>query len=170
MVMSALKFTLIVSLLLLTGCQPAGHPHGDASAEPLLRTAKGACLAKIVRFEEQDERPSDGDHWRKAWLEIDQASGEVPEYLYLVVEPGGLPPPEYQQQREKDHQSLLLRHNSLEVGERHWFVFADQYDSSKYPYQVAGWWRYADGDVPSDVIEAIDNDRFASRGREGHPD
>ncbi len=138
------------------------HPHGLPSAEPILLRASGACLAKITKLEEFDERPSDGDHYVKAWLGVQESTGYVPEFLYLVIDYGGNMPVEAYQELQARESSMVLRHDSLQVGELHWFVFSEDYDSSKYPYQVAGWWRDRDGDVPADVIEAVQNDRFAN--------
>lgn len=141
------------------------HPHGPSSAEPILLRASGACLAKIVKLEEFDERPSDGDHYVKAWLGVQESSGYVPKFLRLVIDYGGNMPVEAYRELKARESTMVLRHDSLQVGELHWFVFSEDYDSSKYPYQVAGWWRYRDGDVPADVIEAIQNDRFANHQR-----
>ncbi|MBT5018704.1 MAG: hypothetical protein HON04_08150, partial [Planctomicrobium sp.] len=136
------------------------HASSNTSAEEILLRASGACLAKISKLEELDERPSDGDHHVKAWLEPIEESGFVPEFLYLVVEYGGLRPVE--DMEELAQREMILRHDSLKVGEQHWFVFSDDFDSSKYPSKVAGWWRHEDGTVPQDVIAAIENDRFKS--------
>ncbi len=134
------------------------HPASDASAEATLLHASSACLAKISKLEEFDERPSDGDHWVKVWLDVQESSGTVPEFLYLVREYGGLAPAEVVQ--EWRQRSLVLRHDSLNVGEQHWFIFSEDYDSATYPPKVAAWWRHSDGSVPRGVVEAIRHDRF----------
>lgn len=138
------------------------HPSSGVSVEPMLRRASGACLARIVRLEEQNEIPQDGDHWVKAWLDVSASSGTIPEYLYLVVEHGGFRAPDINGRPEQP--PAVLRHDSLQAGERHWFVFSEDYDSDKYPPKVAGWWPHRDGTVPRQVVAAIENDRFA-----GHP-
>lgn len=155
---------VLILICLFLGCTKPGptvHPHGPASSEPILLHASGACLARIVKLEEQDDRPSDGDHRIEARLEIEESSGTVPEILQLVIGHGGHMPIEVFQKLEAQMASMLLRHDSLKVGELHWFVFSDDYDSTKYPYKVAGWWRYSDGDVPADVVQAVKEDRFA---------
>jgi hypothetical protein len=148
---------------LCSACQkPAstGHPGKSASVEPILLHASGACLATISRLEEHDDRPSDGDHRIEAWLKLEQSSGTVPEFIRLVIEPGGMVV-EALPQAEGPKESMVLRPDSLRVGERHWFVFSEDYDTSRYPHSVAGWWRDSDGDVPLDVVAAVQNDRFA---------
>lgn len=162
-------FVGLLCLLLQIGCQKTQEentpkatrlPHSSSSdsAEDILLRASGACLARISKLEELDERPSDGDHFVKAWLEPIEASGIVPEFLYLVVEYGGMRPVE--DMEELSQREMVLRHDSLKVGELHWFIFSDDYDSAKYPAKVAAWWRYKEGTVPQDVIAAIENDRF----------
>ena len=160
-----LRFMFWLAIVLgFSGCRDPGsgpHPHGPASAEPILLHASGACLARIARLEEHDDRPCDGDHRIEAWLEIKESSGSVPEFLRLVIDHGGMMPIEVLEELEASEANMVLRHDSLKQGEWHWFVFSEDYDSSKYPYQVAGWWRHGDGNVPADVVDAVQNDRFA---------
>lgn len=137
------------------------YPTSDEIAEPILLHASGACLATIAKLEDRNEMPSDGDHWMKAWLDIDAASGDVPEFLYLVIQHGGHRP--VGDLATLNDQQLILRHDSLKVGEQHWFVFSEDYDSSKHPRKVAKWWRNEDGNVPLQVVQAIANDRFKNR-------
>jgi len=153
-------------LLILIGCgnSQKTHPSSPVSAENLLLPASGACLAKISKLEEFDERPSDGDHYVKAWLDPIEVSGEVPDFLYLVIDYGGMRPAEVLDELEQ--REMVLRHDSLQSGERHWFVFSEYYDSSKFPIGVAGWWKYDDGNVPHDVVEAVASDRFAAQDAE----
>ncbi len=158
-------FVIVVTFVFLdVGCQKSAglpdHPASDTSAEATLLHASSACLARISKLEEFDERPSDGDHWVKAWLDVQESSGTVPEFLYLVIQYGGHVPFEVSQELEK--RSLVLRHDSLKVGEQHWFVFSEDYDSATYPPKVAAWWRYSNGSVPRGVIEAIRHDRFGT--------
>lgn len=162
------QFTQSVGLILAVAgvigagiaIQAPSPPSSDTPVEPMLLHASGACLARISRLEERDERPSDGDHWVKASLDVSQSSGKVPEFLYLMVEPGGLRPPPLEGELEEKLTPTVLRHDSLQVGEQHWFVFSEHYDSAKYPPNVAGWWPYDAGTVPRDVIAAIESDRF----------
>lgn len=159
---STIVTVFILSMGLLLGCQRAEHRHSDVSVEPILRRAYGACLARIVKLEDHDDWQPDGDHWIEAWLEVEEATGEVPQSLYLVVEQGGGHATiESFQQAKKNLQTRVLRHDSLKQGERHWFVFSADNDPAKYPPGIAGWWRDADGDVPYDVVAAIEHDRFA---------
>jgi hypothetical protein len=161
-----------VSLAVGVGCEQTSGPGAPPTAAPgsvvhasravpaekLLLRASGACLATIVRLEEHNEIPSDGDHWIQAWLKIEESSGTVPEFLRLVIRAGGLAPEGFRQEQKGPS---VLRHDSLQVSERHWFVFSEDYDATKYPHQVAGWWPYAGGTVPRGVVDAVENDRFA---------
>lgn len=140
---------------------PKVHPRSAASAEPILRRASGACLATISRLEEHDDRPSDGDHRIEAWLKVEESSGAVPEFIRLVIDSGGSFTIEGNESLEDRQAKMVLRPDSLRKGERHWFLFSEDYDSSKYPHQIAGWWPYNDGNVPHDVVEAVQEDRFA---------
>jgi len=157
-------FAGVVSFALV-GCKQAKtteHPVSQDSIEPVLLHASGACLAKVVKLEEHDNRPEDGNHEIEVWLEIEESSGGVPERLNLVIHHGGHLPVESIQNLEAQLETMVLRHDSLQLSERCWFVFSEDYDPSKYPATVAGWWRYDDGDVPHDVIDAIQQDRFSA--------
>ena len=158
--------TVLFCLFTTTGCRDFSNQHHPvsndpgASAESILRRASGACLAKVVRLEEKNEMPSDGDHFVKAWLKIEDSTGEVPDFLYLVIQYGGMMPVEVLQQVDANLSTKVMKHDSLKVGERHWLIFSKDDDPAKFPPGVAGWWRYSSADVPADVVKAIQKDRF----------
>ena len=157
--------TLLLGMLFCLGCNPATHPSADVpsdSAEILMKRANGACLATVVKLVEKNEMPSDGDHFIEAWLQPEESSGKVPDFLYLVIQHGGMMPVESILQHEAQLKTQVLRHDSLSIGERHWFLFSGDHDPARFPYQVAGWWRYDDGDVPPNIINAIASNRFGN--------
>ncbi|WP_147274417.1 hypothetical protein [Bremerella cremea] len=163
--MPTFQFWMILAFAFLLGtslgCQGNSQPSCHVPAEQLLLRASGACLATIVKLEEHDDRPFDGEHWLEAWLEVEQGTGEIPQSLYLMIELGGKRPAELRQQQEENLQTMVLRHDSLKVGERHWFVFSSVEDLAKYPSGIVGWWRYDDRNVPNEIVAAIDHDSFA---------
>ena len=134
----------------------------DPAADAMLIRASAACLVRITKFEEFDERPSDGDYWVKASFDVIESSGDVPEFLYIVKEPGGhLAPPA---EDTPPSPPPRLTHDTLNVGEEHWFVFGTEGDGSQLPYGMAGWWPAGANDLPKSVIAAVKDDRF-----EWHP-
>lgn len=130
----------------------------DPTADDMLTRASSACLVEITNLEEFDERPSDGDYWVKASFEVIEATGDIPEFLYIVKESGGhlAPPPA----NTPPSPPPRLTHNTLSVGEKHWFVFGTEGDGSQLPYGMTGWWPAGAKDLPNSVIAAVKEDRF----------
>ena len=167
-------FLYVLALVPTWGCAPSGswerlkrssvrsNPAIEREATEILRRADGACVAKVLRIVEKNEMPSDGDHFLEIWLEPIKSTGNIPEYLYVVIQNGGNMPFESLREVESNRRTQVLTPDSLKEGELHWFVFSNAYDSTKYPYRVAGWWRHEDADVPTSIIQAIENNRFAN--------
>ncbi len=150
---------MILGSSLTLGCRPPQESETESAAiEAKLLRASGVCLARVTEIEELNEIPSDGDHWFKVTLQPIQSSGMTLPFLYLVKEHGGhLPPEAINTSREGP---CVLRYDSLQVGEKHWFLFSNDVDRSQYPPQVAGWWRHRDRDVPQAIKRAVTEDRF----------
>ncbi len=132
----------------------------DPDAEKMLVRASAVCLAEIASLEELDERSSDGDHWIKASLKVLQSSGDIPEFLILIRNHGGLRPPEAVDELVLPSK---LRYDSLRAGERHWFAFGSDWNRAEYPWRVTGWWPDGADNLPRVVVEAARADRFARR-------
>lgn len=130
----------------------------DPSADDMLVRASSACFVRITKLEEFDERPSDGDNWVKASFEVIKSSGDIPEFLYIVKNSGGhLAPPA---ENAPPPIPPRLTHDTLRVGETHWFVFGAEGDGSELPYGMTGWWPSDANDVPKSVVAAVNDDRF----------
>jgi len=132
----------------------------ESSANRVLSRADGVCLARVIQVVEKNEMPSDGDHFEQVSITPIYYSGKIPDWIRVVIQHGGNMPYESIVELEKEKVNQLIQPRTLIAGELHWFVFSDAYDSSRYPYRVAGWWRYSENDVPKTIIEAIDNDRL----------
>lgn len=140
----------------IVGCRD--HPSTAVDTTALLNRASAACLARVLRLDDRDERPSCGDHYVEVHLLPVESSGEIPSTLRLVIEPGSVEVPH----DARDQVDLNpLRHDSLRPGELHWFVFSSDHAPAKLPLRVAGWWPWKTGTVPQNVVTAVKSDRFS---------
>ena len=146
-------------MLASLGCQIHSESEEERRAvEQTLLRASGVCQARVAQVEEFNEIPSDGDHWFKVTLKPLRSSGTTLPFLYVVKERGGhLPPEAMATSREGP---TVLKHDSLRAGEKHWFIFSNDDDTTKYPPQVAGWWPEKRGRIPGALKEAVRQDRF----------
>ena len=132
----------------------------EAYAQSQLQRADGVCLAKVVRIVEKNEMPSDGDHFQEVWIEPIHSSGRIPDWIRVIIQHGGNMPLESIQELSESMKTRLINEQSLQPNQRHWFLFSDDYDSSKYPYRVAGWWPHRSDTVPRAIIDAIEDDQL----------
>lgn len=161
----------LVTALLQSGCfrnswDRAKHASRDrgsvveSRARELLSRADGACFARVVSVIEKNEMPSDGDHFQEVWIDPIRSTGNVPQFIRVVIQHGGNMPVEAWQELEETKNRRLIRPGSLQPNSNHWFIFSDAFDSSLYPYRVAGWWPDRDDSVPKSVVKVIDEDHF----------
>jgi hypothetical protein len=108
--------------------------------------------------EEIDERPSDGDLYVKATLQIIRGSGATRPSLNIVKAFGGLRPPGVTPVVRGP-----LRYDSLKVGERYWFVFSSTHQYDEYPQGVINWWPEESPAVSATLQQAVDEDRYQWR-------
>lgn len=137
------------------------QPHSvEKHAASLLSRADGVCLAKITRVVEKNEMPSDGDHFQEIWIEPVLQSGNIPDWILVVIQHGGNMPLESIQELEKFRVHQQIQPGTLQLNKLYWFIFSDAYDSSKLPYRVAGWWAHEDRNVPEVVVSAIQTNQL----------
>lgn len=161
----------LVTALLQSGCfrnswERAKHASRDrgsvveSQTRDLLSRADGACFARVVSIVEKNEMPSDGDHFQEVWIDPIRSTGNVPQVIRVVIQHGGNMPVEAWQELEETKNRRLMRPGSLQPNSNHWFIFSDAFDSSLYPYRVAGWWPHREDSVPKSVVRVIDEDHF----------
>jgi hypothetical protein len=137
---------------------------GARPSRPLSSLIAGASsvqLAKVIKFEDVDERPADGNHYRRFTFEILQSSGTPRTTLEIPIAYGGLRPPGVPAPVLPSN----LKFDSLQEGNKYWFLFGPDFDKTKYPYPVLGWWP-ADS-APREITDLVAQDALRDRPKIG---
>ncbi|MGC6441519.1 MAG: hypothetical protein ACON4H_02565 [Rubripirellula sp.] len=163
-----LSALLLITITLTTGCNQDSWTRiksmtktkeavVEAHAIHQLLRADGVCLARIDKVIEKNEMPSDGDHFQEVWIEPIHSSGKIPSSIRVIIRHGGNMPLESVQELTEAMKTHLISKDTLRPNERHWFLFSDDFDSTKYPYRVAGWWPHQNQTVPRAIVDAVED-------------
>lgn len=119
----------IVALLALALAAPP--PQLDSLAPH----AAGVALVEVVKVEEYDARPSDGNKGIEFTLKRIRGSGTFRDTISVVTEFGGHRPP-----GSDPKPSAPLKPDSLKKGGRYWIAFASLHEFDQYNQWIIGFW------------------------------
>lgn len=115
--------------------------------------AAGVALAEVVKVEEFDDRPMDGNKGVRFKLKLVRGTGEFEDTVTVVTAFGGLRPP-----GSKPKPSAPVRPESLEKGKRYWFAFSSRHQYEEYNQGVICFWPDTDAKVAEVMEAAVKND------------
>ena len=120
-----------------------------------LQQGAGLYLAKVVGLAKRDERPADGDLTVVVTLEVVRSSGVVRDPITVLEAYGGLWDPAGP--GPPAHPPGPLRADSLEIGQRYWFLSSTSKDL--YPSYIARYWPENSPEAEA-LEEAVRSARF----------
>lgn len=164
------NFRIVPSVLLIaaavSGCGQSQNGKGSSDQDgktkvavsemlppTMVERASTVQLVMVTGSTDIDERPGDGNHYRRFDFEVLTSSGEPVPSLVVPINYGGMRPP-----GPPPTLPTELRFDSLQQGNRYWFLFGTDSDPQKYPFPVLAWWP-ADR-APQQVAELAKQDAY----------
>jgi hypothetical protein len=135
----SIKVVENMRFIITIACAFILHHVANAAQQPLTIDqlaphAKGLCLAEVLDITEHDSRPSDGNLDLHVKLRVLKGSGEVHDFIYIILDVGGAGP------GPRPILPDFLRRDSFTKGNQYWIAFASFENYEQHPQGVVNYW------------------------------